>query len=676
MNNAELRADNLEALAAVLPGFALPATDAAREVDGVWRIEVDGKSVAFHSRDPHREADRIAAQLLENSGDLRLIATIGLGAGYLLEALDRAGWTGKVLAIEPEAAFIAPLLSRPQLGTWLRDGRLRILTGPDFAGAADCWPLFGDGTAPSVLHVNPVLARLRPAGVAQARALVERLHGEAANNAAARRALGGRYLLNTLRNLAVLGDEGDVASLFDAAPGATAIVVAAGPSLDRVLPELRAAQGSAIIICVDTALRPLLAAGIEPSFVVAVDPSEANARHLTDLPACPHTALVAEGSLDPLALAGFRGRTFFFNVSHHQPWPWLEAQGHSVGRLRVWGSVLTTAFDLALELDCTRIAFAGADLSYTDARPYARNVAFEEDWRRRAEWGQPQAAQWADAVTRHPAIAEADVHGEPAHSAAHLIAFRNWLLEQMRKETGRTFLNLTGGGILHGTGISQASAAGFVASLDAAAPRPGPERYRPAAVDLVAPARALLQAAARGDSAARATVAAWREFAAGITSEQIETALARNLAAPPPALLDGEHWSASHAYVVMVDSWLAPLAQHIELVPMRLEPHRLTEWSAAGARMFYFRTTAARLILCSLQLPAGALLEDGVPLAEAASVDQVVNGSYRTCRDEVHFRASDGSDPRNNGRDYVLMVPPSIAALERMPLHDILNQRL
>jgi hypothetical protein len=53
-----------------------------------------------------------------------------------------------------------------------------------------------------------------------------------------------------------------------------------------------------------------------------------------------------------------------------------------------------------------------------------------------------------------------------------------------------------------------------------------------------------------------------------------------------------------------------------------------------------------------------------------------VPGTYRTCRDELHFRASDGSDPRTNGRDYVLMVPPCVAALERMSPQDILDLRL
>jgi hypothetical protein len=92
--------------------------------------------------------------------------------------------------------------------------------------------------------------------------------------------------------------------------------------------------------------------------------------------------------------------------------------------------------------------------------------------------------------------------------------------------------------------------------------------------------------------------------------------------------------------------------------------------------MFFFRTMAARLIMCSLQPPEGGLLEDGQPLTLAPSIDDVTAGMYRTCKDELHFQSSDGTDPRWNGRAYVLMVPPCIAELEALPLDEILARRL
>src|SRR6185503_18926487 len=194
-------------------------------------------------------------------------------------------------------------------------------------------------------------------------------------------------------------------------------------------------------------LRPLVSAGVQPHFVVALDPGEANARHLWDLPPCDETFLVTEASMTPIALEHFRGRTFLFSVSDHQPWPWLAAHGQSRGKLRAWGSVLTSTYDLALRLGCDPVVFVGSDLAFTGNQPYARGVAYEEDWRRLADWGVPLEQHWRDVMALWPHLEEPDANGVPVRTAAHLVTFRNWLVEQIGREKGRTIVNATGGGI-------------------------------------------------------------------------------------------------------------------------------------------------------------------------------------------------------------------------------------
>ena len=51
-----------------------------------------------------------------------------------------------------------------------------------------------------------------------------------------------------------------------------AIIVAAGPSLDKNIKELKKAEGKAIIFVVDAALRSVIRSGIVPDFVCTVDP--------------------------------------------------------------------------------------------------------------------------------------------------------------------------------------------------------------------------------------------------------------------------------------------------------------------------------------------------------------------------------------------------------------------
>jgi hypothetical protein len=235
------------------------------------------------------------------------------------------------------------------------------------------------------------------------------------------------------------------------------VVCAAGPSLNRNLAELAPRRDRVVLIAADTALKPVLAAGLEPDFVVALDPSPLNARHLMALPPLPRTWLVAEAALDGSALRAFEGRTLFFRVGDNDPWPWLQACRVDCALLPAWGSVLTAAFELAVRLGCDPVAFAGADLAYTGGQTYCRGTVYELDWARGVVEGQPLPRVWRRAIARRAVQETGDVAGSTVLTAPHLLAFRAWLAERVLLEPSRRVVNLTGAGLLAGEGIEQGS---------------------------------------------------------------------------------------------------------------------------------------------------------------------------------------------------------------------------
>lgn len=120
---------------------------------------------------------------------------------------------------------------------------------------------------------------------------------------------------------------------------------------------------------------------------------------------------------------------------------------------------------------------------------------------------------------------------------------------------------------------------------------------------------------------------------------------------------------------------MTPLAANLELVWLGISPVRM-EASTPGTRMFRCRTTAARLVGCAVQMPDPAVTEDGKPLRLGASLETLQPGEYVIWRDEVYFKSTDGSDPRENGRAYAVLMPQCVAYLEQLPLHQILEHRL
>ena len=671
---------NVAALRRNQPAFELPPEDGAvQQTDGVWRLDNGtGAPVAIHSREPQREADRTAAQLL-SAGPPAVIVAIGLGVGYLADALERLGWAGRLLAIEPIADTVRPLLERREWHTWIEADRLRILVGPDYVGAADCWHWFGEASAEPVITAHPVLERVRRGEVSAARGVLEKILFDAASNAEARRTQGAQYLVNTLRNIPLIAAGADVSLLRGSARGAPTIIVAAGPSLDSSMPVLREVQQRSLIIAVDTALRPLLAGGVRPHAAVAVDSSEANGRHLTDLPSCEDTFLVAEGSIDPFAVSAFSGRTFFFSVSDHQPWPWLRSLDAGVGQLRAWGSVLTSAFDLALTMGADPIIFVGADLSYPADHPYCRGVSFEEDWRHAERWGTPLQEQWRRAIDQWGILVEPDVSGVPVRTAAHLVAFRNWLVEQMRRQAGVRFVNAGGAGILHGRAIEQLPPTelstlfpprgrGVVGVIRDRYQARQNARVRQGTADLLAHVE-------RGDSAS--ILDDWVGFAPGLTTDAILTAL-RAADRQFRGESSGRQSTSIVPAPVIIDTdaeYLRELAAAVPLVPLVIPPHRL-ERTESGARMFRFRSTSAAIMCCAMRAWKAGMAEDGVPLTRGYDMGEVAQGTYVGARDVVQFRATDGSDPRTNGRQYTILVPPPVIYLESLPLQDILTHNL
>jgi hypothetical protein len=333
---------------------------------------------------------------------------------------------------------------------------LAILSGPDYAGTATIARQFANLHNSPVL-VDPELAESAPEMVERAKQVLERLRFQASANDDARRASAGRYLLHTLANGARIAREGNATALAGQLTGVPAIIVAAGPSLDQNVHDLAPIRDRAVVIACDTAARSLLSVGIDPDLVVAADSSRANAAHLSAIPPSK-SWLVAEPSVHPSTFAHFERRTFMFRVASHHPWPWLMSLGLDRGVLDTWGSVATTAFSLALTLNCGPIIFMGADFAFTDDRPYCRGTSLEGVWSMWAAGGAPYSAIWKAAIDKWPVTTATDVHGQPARTAPHLLTFRDWIVERAGEQAWRGLFNATGAGLLHGGGFEDRTA--------------------------------------------------------------------------------------------------------------------------------------------------------------------------------------------------------------------------
>jgi hypothetical protein len=143
-----------------------------------------------------------------------------------------------------------------------------------------------------------------------------------------------------------------------------AIVVAAGPSLDKNVHLLKEAQNRYPIICVDTAIRTLQKNGIEPDIVVSADPNPINSKHFIDTHARPETILAYNPELFYSITQQWPYRHLFINLDKEEFTRWLEREIGPYGISEKGGSVGHTAFLLAEAMQADPIILIGLDLAF------------------------------------------------------------------------------------------------------------------------------------------------------------------------------------------------------------------------------------------------------------------------------------------------------------------------
>lgn len=148
-----------------------------------------------------------------------------------------------------------------------------------------------------------------------------------------------------------------------------AFVIAAGPSLNKNIKELKRAKGKGFLIAVDTAIKPLLREGIIPDMFATLDgikPVE-----LVEEEKAKEIPMLTKVTAARSVMDYHTGKKFFINEGYRYVDHLYEINGRSLQGFSVGGSVATYAFALVCHLGFRKIIFVGQDLAYTDNKSHA-----------------------------------------------------------------------------------------------------------------------------------------------------------------------------------------------------------------------------------------------------------------------------------------------------------------
>lgn len=141
------------------------------------------------------------------------------------------------------------------------------------------------------------------------------------------------------------------------------IVVAAGPSVDDSLDLLKTSKGKKVILAVGTIFQKLLSKGIEPDYVVVMDPQKRTLNQITGV----------ENASVPMILnaAAYWGFSEGYNATKYMVYSGstfskldLYAKSNNQKVLYSGGTVNSMALEVACELGADTVELVGVDLSY------------------------------------------------------------------------------------------------------------------------------------------------------------------------------------------------------------------------------------------------------------------------------------------------------------------------
>jgi len=410
--------------------------------------KADGRELFLHSRyTPREEAQRLVDAI--DTRERVAFYLHGLGLGYHLEILfQRVSEEAMVCVIEPDVQVIRAALLHRDLSSVIESKRVMFFWKLDksdlFSRLQPHTAIFSLGTE-SITHAPS--SQLQPDFHRQMRLWIEEFASYCDTTINTLVLNGRRTAENIARNIGWYAATPSLSRLKDRHKNKPVVIVSAGPSLRKNKHLLTQIKDKAVIVAVQTTLKPLLEMGIEPDYVTSLDYHDISSRFYESLPANLRCELIAE----PKAT----NRVFELN-----PGP-VTVLGNDFAdrligelalnkeRLPAGATVAHLAYYLAEYLGGDPIIFLGQDLGFSDGLCYTPGTSYEDVWRPElSRFCTLEMKQWEQIVRDRPILRRIPDHrGNPMYTEERLFSYLQQFERDFAKST-RRIIDATEGGAL------------------------------------------------------------------------------------------------------------------------------------------------------------------------------------------------------------------------------------
>lgn len=337
---------------------------------GEYNLLVNG--IPVHSlTGAQEEAKDIVKNIQHNkTGSIHII--YGVGLGYVPDEFIQS-LKGKVIVFEPDLETLFFVLSTVDFSQNFKTGRLFFASTNDELSEI-YRKLFRYKTQTTLSHLDYHKSFYEDFDsfvkyIKRETLLVEHNYSFQVNNTY-------MFFESTLKNLArkyQLKCLADYKNLFKGMP---AVIVSAGPSLNKNIDTLKKYQDNALIFCVGTALNTLYNNNVKPDFLNVIE--KVNTSHHYNLPFTKDICFIGEQFTESSYLnIPFKER-FLTNSLENDDSRWfLEKAEKEFVNFETKGTVAYHAIFSAYYLGCNPIILIGQDLAYPDGQCYSKGSKFD-----------------------------------------------------------------------------------------------------------------------------------------------------------------------------------------------------------------------------------------------------------------------------------------------------------
>jgi len=343
------------------------------------RVKLDDGTIKFlhSSYDPWKEASII----IENI-DIRKspnFLCLGFGLGYHIHKLiDKLEDNNQVFVIEKDIQLFKLALMTTDISKILRFPGLRLFIGQSLEEIRCNLALFQSNFL--LYDFNDLLMKSFDIKYYQEISKIIRdIIKNAEVNLTTYITSVKRFYKNIFDNSAEILFGYGVYSLKDRFLNIPAILISAGPSLEKNIKLLKKIRKRAIFIAVATSLKPLLINNVFPDFVVALDYNPISVKAFCDIEDMKNISLLFDPKVPHSIFQHFTGRKFVYQAPHFLL-NWFSRISEDKGVLERALTVSHLAFFLARHMGCSPIIFTGQDLVFTSECTHAKNTFYMDEY--------------------------------------------------------------------------------------------------------------------------------------------------------------------------------------------------------------------------------------------------------------------------------------------------------